>query len=63
MRKLSYKIPYNDATSINEAFDECKQIIDYPSSEICDNGCDDDFDGDVDCNDSDCSTDPACLPD
>ncbi len=32
-----------------------------PSPEICDNGIDDDCDGDVDCNDADCSGDPACA--
>ncbi|MGD8375045.1 MAG: trypsin-like peptidase domain-containing protein [Acidobacteriota bacterium] len=31
-----------------------------PSPEVCDNGSDDDCDGDVDCSDSDCSGDPAC---
>ena len=29
-------------------------------SEICDNGVDDDLDGDIDCLDSDCGGDPAC---
>jgi hypothetical protein len=28
--------------------------------EDCDNGVDDDFDGDIDCNDTDCNGDPAC---
>ena len=28
--------------------------------EICNNGIDDDSDGDVDCNDADCNGDPAC---
>ncbi len=31
-----------------------------PSSEVCDNGSDDDCDGATDCADSDCSSDPAC---
>lgn len=31
-----------------------------PSPEICDNNVDDDCDGDVDCDDADCSGDPAC---
>ena len=30
--------------------------------EVCDNGGDEDCDGDVDCADSDCSSDPACGP-
>jgi len=34
-----------------------------PSPEVCDNGVDDDLDGDVDCNDSDCSLDPVCNTD
>lgn len=32
-----------------------------PSPENCTNGSDDDCDGDVDCNDSDCTSDPACA--
>ncbi len=31
------------------------------AAEICDNGVDDDLDGDVDCADSDCATDPYCV--
>lgn len=31
-----------------------------PSTEVCDNGSDDDCDGDVDCADADCTGDPAC---
>ncbi len=31
-----------------------------PVAEICDNGIDDDGDGDVDCADSDCTSDPVC---
>ncbi len=31
-----------------------------PSAEVCDDGADNDCDGDVDCNDADCSGDPAC---
>ena len=30
--------------------------------EICDNGCDDDFNGDVDCDDEACAEFPACIP-
>ena len=33
------------------------------SSEICDNGVDDDFDGNEDCEDSECQSLPACQPD
>ncbi|RME41943.1 MAG: hypothetical protein D6788_00135 [Planctomycetota bacterium] len=32
-----------------------------PSTEICDDGVDNDCDGAVDCNDSDCTNDPACT--
>ena len=36
----------------------------WPSSETsCTNGTDDDNDGDTDCDDSDCSSHSACLPD
>lgn len=31
-----------------------------PSTEVCDNGIDDDCDGAIDCADGDCSADPAC---
>ena len=31
-----------------------------PTAEICDNGIDDDGDGDIDCADSDCTSDAAC---
>ncbi len=31
--------------------------------EVCDNGADDDFDGDEDCDDADCTGATACLPD
>jgi hypothetical protein len=30
-------------------------------NEDCDNGVDDDFDGDIDCADADCTGDPVCL--
>ncbi len=30
--------------------------------EVCDNGADDDGDGDVDCADTDCAGDPSCAP-
>jgi hypothetical protein len=39
---------------INETFDGCKEIVTCPTVEICNNGCDDDFDGLVDCADPDC---------
>ncbi len=48
----------NDAvTFINELFDECRTIVTCPIDpvEICDNGCDDDFDGLVDLADPDCA--------
>lgn len=32
-----------------------------PSPEVCDNGIDDDCDGATDCDDSDCTDDPACA--
>jgi len=38
-------------------------FFDVITSEVCDNGVDDDLDGDVDCNDSDCSLDPVCNTD
>ncbi len=42
--------------------DQCNCVADCgaPSSEDCANGIDDDCDGLTDCNDSDCSGDPAC---
>ena len=33
-----------------------------PRAEDCSNNWDDDFDGDADCNDSDCAVDLACSP-
>jgi hypothetical protein len=51
---------YEAASSINEGFDECAMIVSCPEAEICDNSCDDDFDGDIDCSDEDCVEDPAC---
>ncbi len=36
--------------------------VDVPT-EICDDNQDNDFDGDIDCNDSDCAADPACGAD
>ena len=33
-----------------------------PPAEICDDGIDNDLDGDTDCADADCSADPACAP-
>ncbi len=47
----------NDAvTAINEAFDECASVVSCPSTEegCCDDGVDNDHDGDTDCEDSDC---------
>ena len=32
------------------------------AQEVCDNGIDDDWDGDVDCDDAECFGDPSCLP-
>ena len=32
-----------------------------PEDEVCDNGTDDDGDGDIDCDDADCSAFPACV--
>ncbi len=34
-----------------------------PDPEVCDDGADNDGDEDVDCDDADCTDDPACLPD
>ncbi len=45
---------YEAASAINEGFDECRSVIACPTEEICDNGCDDDFDGLVDGDDPDC---------
>jgi hypothetical protein len=47
----------NGAVSFfNETFDECVEVTSCPVDpvEICDNGCDDDFDGLVDIEDPDC---------
>lgn len=52
--------PYNlsqingAVTGINEGFDGCRTVVPCPEEEICDNGCDDDFDGLVDIEDPDC---------
>lgn len=35
---------------------------DEPPVEICDNGIDDDFDQNIDCDDSDCASESACIP-
>jgi hypothetical protein len=54
----------NDAIdAVNRAFDECRRGEGCPEVEICDNNCDDDFDGDTDCDDADCALDIACAPD
>jgi len=45
---------YKAVTAINEGFDECRMIVPCIRPEICDNGCDDDGDGDVDCDDEQC---------
>jgi hypothetical protein len=45
---------YKAVTAINEAFDECRTIVPCIRPEICNNGCDDDGDGDVDGDDLDC---------
>jgi subtilisin-like proprotein convertase family protein len=37
-------------------------IPEVASDEVCDDGIDNDKDGDVDCVDSDCTEDPACKP-
>ena len=51
----------NDIVSwYNETFDECREVVSCPTEEICDNGCDDDFNGDTDCDDESCTGDPAC---
>jgi hypothetical protein len=43
------------SASFGEPCDDC-----VPEDERCDNGLDDDCDGDIDCDDSDCAEDPAC---
>jgi hypothetical protein len=45
---------YGAVTAMNEGFDECVSLISCPTEEVCNNGCDDDFDGDIDCDDADC---------
>jgi hypothetical protein len=50
---------YTAVTSINEGFDECRTLVECV--EICDDEVDNDCDEDVDCEDSDCSTFPACV--
>ncbi|MCH7839013.1 MAG: trypsin-like peptidase domain-containing protein [Planctomycetes bacterium] len=46
-------------------FDQVSPFLDpvgcTPSTEVCDDGVDNDCDGDVDCADADCSGDPACA--
>ena len=39
----------------------CASDCGAPPAEICGNGVDDDCDGNADCNDSDCSAEPACV--
>ncbi|TKJ37115.1 MAG: hypothetical protein CEE38_09455 [Planctomycetes bacterium B3_Pla] len=48
---VSLSMINNAVSGINEAFDECAELVDCPTEEICDNGCDDDFDGLVDYED------------
>ena len=52
----TYKISdiYKAVTAINEGFDKCRTIVPCIRPEICDNSCDDDGDGDVDCADTEC---------
>jgi hypothetical protein len=45
---------YKAVTAINEGFDECRTIVPCIRPEICNNGCDDDGDGYIDGDDSDC---------
>jgi hypothetical protein len=47
---------YTAVTSINEGFDECRTLV--ACREVCDDGIDNDCDGDVDCEDDEC---PPCL--
>jgi len=54
---------YTGVSAINEGFDECREVMECPTEEICDNECDDDFDELVDCDDPDCADFPACIPD
>lgn len=55
---------FNLATDSGEAgaiFDNLRiTYTPLPTAEVCDNGFDDDQDGDVDCDDADCADDPAC---
>ena len=43
-----------------EDYCSCPTDCGAPPAEICDNGLDDDCDGDIDCDDADCFGDPAC---
>jgi hypothetical protein len=52
---------YKAVKAVNEGFDECRELVPCPEAEICDNGCDDDFDGLIDGDDPDCQAE--LLPD
>ena len=41
-------------------FDSCGTVCEPTGAEVCDDGIDNDCDGDFDCADSDCSGDPSC---
>ena len=48
---------------ITAACDDTNNKNNQTNHEICDNGVDDDGDGEIDCGDSDCHENPACRPD
>jgi hypothetical protein len=48
----------SDANENTSEFSKCMQLL----SEICDNGTDDEGDGQTDCDDLDCASDPNCVP-
>ena len=45
-----------------DAYATVQSLSGGPTPEICDNNIDDDGDGDTDCADSDCTSDPVCAP-
>jgi hypothetical protein len=64
---LEFVMPADGAFLVVETF-ENPTTFDLTVScavpdEVCDNSVDDDLDGDTDCDDADCTTDPACVPD